>query len=559
LYLVDEQSTHPGGNDLKSGTKTAAGFDRNDPTSWNYQYDPIGNLIKDVNEGIDLISWTVTGKVSEVVFDPAKQNYNLAFRYDPMGNRIAKIQKPHNSLANCTTWTVTWYSRDAQGNVLAVYKKPENSTAFSATEFNIYGSSRLGMVTQPEALPETPTVPVTHSQTLGLKVYEFSNHLGNVLTTFSDRKIAIEATPGYVAYYTAEILTSTDYYPFGFQMSGRVYEGDGYRYGFGGQEVDNEIIGTGNSISYYFRKYNPRIARFLSRDPLSGNFPWWSPYQYAGNRPIDGIDLEGAEYVTYIVRVSEDLSSAAIIQVLDYRNQVEFNYEKYSISFGPEGRGIKYTYQYQNGAGEVTKTEDIWEQEQGGSFSISAFGTHGMFYGQGAKTVIGPLFEDVSIFHSEGGAFNTYDWNITPVDMVDAIARLHDLDQDIKGTFCWLEDNRTLEGDNAAIKAWSKYIAVVRVLQILGLEFTDPITQRHASKEAINAAQNGIMFFSILVRYKEWKIKEMEKQDLDPNNPQDMERISIDDYGAKWWQFRKKHERAILKAAKDSGGSTEDE
>jgi hypothetical protein len=170
--------------------------------------------------------------VSEVIFDGSKeQNYNLAFRYDPMGNRIAKIQKPHNSLANCTTWTVTWYARDAQGNVLAVYNKPQDSLNFRATEFNIYGSSSIGMVTQPEALPETPTVPLAHSQTLGLKVYEFSNHLGNVLTTFSDRKIATEGTPGYVAYYTAEILSSTDYYPFGFEMPGRVYQGS-YRYGF---------------------------------------------------------------------------------------------------------------------------------------------------------------------------------------------------------------------------------------------------------------------------------------------------------------------------------------
>jgi hypothetical protein len=217
LYLVDEQSTHTGGNDLKTGTKTATGFNRATPSTWNYQYDPIGNLIKDVNEGIDLITWTVTGKVSEVIFASSKDD--LSFRYDPMGNRIAKIQKPKN-WTDEAEWTITWYARDAQGNVLAVYNKPQNSNTFAASEFNIYGSSRLGMVTQPEALPETPTVPLAHSQTLGLKVYEFSNHLGNVLTTFSDRKIATEGTPSYVAYYTAEILSSTDYYPFGFEMPG---------------------------------------------------------------------------------------------------------------------------------------------------------------------------------------------------------------------------------------------------------------------------------------------------------------------------------------------------
>jgi RHS repeat-associated protein len=295
LYLVDEQSTHPGGNDLKKGVLEGADFNPNTPSSWNYDYDPIGNLIKDVNDSIDLITWTVTGKVSEVVFDPAKQNYNLAFRYDPMGNRIAKIQKPHNSLANCTTWTVTWYARDAQGNVLAVYNKAQDSLNFSATEFNIYGSSRIGMVTQPEALNETPQVPMAHAQTLGLKVYEFSNHLGNVLTTFSDRKIATEGASGYGAYYNAEILSSTDYYPFGFQMPGRVYEGDGYRYGFNGKEQDPETYGKGNIYDYGFRIYNPRIGKFLSVDPLFSSYPWNSVYSFAENDVIRAIDLDGLE------------------------------------------------------------------------------------------------------------------------------------------------------------------------------------------------------------------------------------------------------------------------
>jgi len=249
-----------------------------------------------VNEKIDLILWTVTGKVSEVVFDPDKQNYNLSFRYDPMGNRIAKIEKPHATLANCTTWTITWYARDAQGNVLAVYNKPTDSLIFRATEFNIYGSSRIGMVTQPEALSETPTVPLAHSQTLGLKVYEFSNHLGNVLTTFSDRKIAIEGAPGYVAYYTAEILSSTDYYPFGFEMPGRSYTGGVYSYGFQGQEDDPEVHGSkSTSIYFKYRIHDTRIGRFLSVDPLAGSYPYNSSYAFSENKVIRFIELEGLE------------------------------------------------------------------------------------------------------------------------------------------------------------------------------------------------------------------------------------------------------------------------
>jgi len=323
LYLVDEQSTHTGGNDLKSGTKTAAGFDRNDDATWNYHYDPIGNLIKDVNDSIDLITWTVTGKVSEVVFDPDKQNYNLAFRYDPMGNRIAKIEKPHATLANCTTWTVTWYARDAQGNVLTVYNKPENSLVFSATEFNIYGSSRLGMVTQPEQLNENPSVPEFHSQTLGLKVYEFSNHLGNVLTTFSDRKIAIEGTPSYVTYYIAEILSSTDYYPFGFEMPGRSYTGGGYRYGFNSMEKDDEIKGSGNSYDFGARIYDPRVGRWLAVDPLAGKYPDISPFVFVANSPLVFIDPDGKKIEIYYKTGETDSDGNEIYACWEYKPGID--------------------------------------------------------------------------------------------------------------------------------------------------------------------------------------------------------------------------------------------
>jgi hypothetical protein len=37
-------------------------------------------------------------------------------------------------------------------------------------------------------------------------------------------------------------------------------------------------------------------SRFLSLDPLARSFPWNSPYSYAENRPIDGIDLDGREW-----------------------------------------------------------------------------------------------------------------------------------------------------------------------------------------------------------------------------------------------------------------------
>ncbi|MDK2772438.1 MAG: hypothetical protein KYX68_09460 [Flavobacterium sp.] len=69
-----------------------------------------------------------------------------------------------------------------------------------------------------------------------------------------------------------------------------------YRYGFQGQEMDNEIKGRGNSINYTFRMHDPRVGRFLSIDPLFKDYPWNSSYAFSENRVIDGIDLEGREF-----------------------------------------------------------------------------------------------------------------------------------------------------------------------------------------------------------------------------------------------------------------------
>ena len=72
-----------------------------------------------------------------------------------------------------------------------------------------------------------------------------------------------------------------------------------YRYGFQGQEKDDELKGEGNSLNYTFRMHDPRVGRFLSLDPLAPQYPHNSPYAFSENRVIDGVELEGAEYLRY--------------------------------------------------------------------------------------------------------------------------------------------------------------------------------------------------------------------------------------------------------------------
>ena len=66
-----------------------------------------------------------------------------------------------------------------------------------------------------------------------------------------------------------------------------------YRYGFNGKENDKD---AGEGVQDYgMRVYSERLGRFLSVDPLTSKYAFYSPYQFAGNMPIKFIDLDGGE------------------------------------------------------------------------------------------------------------------------------------------------------------------------------------------------------------------------------------------------------------------------
>ena len=136
-----------------------------------------------------------------------------------------------------------------------------------------------------------PSVQAENKDFEGKKNYELANHLGNVLAVISDRKKGMGSVNGNYAYFDAVTLTATDYFPFGMAMPSRTFNTEGYRYGFNGKENDGEWA----KQDYGARISDPRIARFLSLDPLTKSYPWYTPYQFGGNTPIQAVDLDGLE------------------------------------------------------------------------------------------------------------------------------------------------------------------------------------------------------------------------------------------------------------------------
>jgi RHS repeat-associated protein len=254
-------------------------------TSDNYQYDAIGNLTKDAKEGIANIQWTVYGKIKNIT---KTDGTIIKYAYDAAGNRISK------TVTAAGVTQATFYVRDATGNTLSVYcsgNAAVNGGHLTQSEVVLYGKDRLGVYNLKTDV-ETQVVSAVRIFTRSCKSYELTNHLGNVLATVADN---FQRSADYPV--EPILLTANDYAPFGAPLPGRAFNlgNRSYRYGFNGKENDNDVKGEGNQQDYGMRIYDPRVGRFLSVDPLTKSYPWYTPYQFAGNRPIVAIDLDGAE------------------------------------------------------------------------------------------------------------------------------------------------------------------------------------------------------------------------------------------------------------------------
>jgi RHS repeat-associated protein len=99
-------------------------------------------------------------------------------------------------------------------------------------------------------------------------------------------------------------------------IPGRHYNSEKYRFAFNGKESDPEWKGTTGAVyDYGFRIYDSRVAKFLSVDPLTKDYPWYTPYQFAGNTPIQAIDLDGLEEMK-VFDILDD--KGAVIKTVKY-------------------------------------------------------------------------------------------------------------------------------------------------------------------------------------------------------------------------------------------------
>jgi len=256
---------------------------------------------------------------------------------------------------------------------------------------------------------------------------------------------------------------------FGMMMPGRTYSapGGGYRYGFQGQEKDDELKGDGNSYDFNFRIYDPRIGRFLCVDPLSASYPWNSPYAFGENRVIDGVDLEGLEYATIIYKYYY-VSTKPVFELF-WHNDLQHN------TYGKLGKGVAFRTQHYDQNGNLTSTlaTQMFKRNAG----LGGLLDHGFYY---RPTQLPNVW-----------LVNNY--KLPSVDPVDEGARLHDMGYDAVGanatnaTKSW----ETIEADEALIAATGI------IVERLGVGGVDPYNGQTITFDEWTAAIRAHDYFAL--------------------------------------------------------------
>ena len=227
--------------------------------------------------------------ISEVVY-----RNNFVSSYSPMGatgSIVLSLEAERLKVANADQWRQAYYVAPTQVGhtyraTCTIDLNSSGSVAFFAHDYSVGTNLTVLSVSS----NGTYTIEFTAQSTATHVMVQ--NSVATTRTFYLDN-FSIEDLSS--VYYSADIVSYSDYYPYGMLLPNRHGSEEEYRYGFNGMEQDNEVKGNGNSYTTEFRQYDPRVGRWLSLDPLMAKYPGMSPYCAFNNNPIYFADPTGLE------------------------------------------------------------------------------------------------------------------------------------------------------------------------------------------------------------------------------------------------------------------------
>jgi len=85
----------------------------------------------------------------------------------------------------------------------------------------------------------------------------------------------------------------------------------------------------------------------LSVDPLTASYPWYTPYQFAGNKPIEAIDIDGLEEYHYVLTLNKQGETKVALvgktDIIDYSFSTAWPFIKRNIN-QTESHTVSYSF-----------------------------------------------------------------------------------------------------------------------------------------------------------------------------------------------------------------------
>ncbi|MBU3662555.1 MAG: hypothetical protein FGM41_05080, partial [Bacteroidetes bacterium] len=273
------------------------------------------------------------------------------------------------SLKENTNYTLNFelaYS-SSPSDIMVTLKDQNQATIFSGNSTNAAGLNTLALNLG------TFTNPIT---------LEITNSSNNQTFEIDNITLTQDGIEG-VSYYSAQLVSAQDYYPFGTTLPGRTFQDDrfsGYRFSFNGQEKDNETYGEGNAYDFGARIYDSRLGRWLGIDPKFDEIPNESPYVGIGNKPIKFYDPDGQKIICEDRNTQKEVLRAINSQAL---GKFAFNKKGELYLKSKSGDEKKYSKHFQQQLVSainddetiiIRKSERAFNSETGEYMSVSEAG-----------------------------------------------------------------------------------------------------------------------------------------------------------------------------------------
>ena len=277
----------------------------------NLSYDANGNILNLVRKGfkgsnfgnIDQLSYTYTGNHLQKIDDAVTSNLNTKdfrdsvattdYTYWSNGNLKSDLNKKisnieYNTYLNkpkkITLFNGKELNFNYDGGGALISRFITDSTKWVYTPSEIYKDDSLYQISQDEGR-------ITRKSGKYKLEFEYRDLWGNLRTAFTDS----DSLPVSGVFRAPIISQINDYDPLGFEH-------------FNNQDGTNNklfqkqerIFDLDLGVDFFkYRVSDPSIGRFWSPDPLSSQFPHNSVYAFQENKLGLGIELEGAELISF--------------------------------------------------------------------------------------------------------------------------------------------------------------------------------------------------------------------------------------------------------------------